>query len=261
MTDTNDFHDTIRKAFTEQAAAYATSTILIVGNAEALRLIVDRLDPPPTSRALDVAAGTGFLSLALAERIREVVAYDLTPAMLAQAEAVAAKRGLTNLRTQIGPAEHLPFSDASFDLVTCRLAIHHFIDPTSHVAEMRRVCHPVGHVALIDLVAPEDPDIADRYNSIERARDPSHTQALSFSALFDLAARTRLKVQAEYVWQLEVEFDCWVALTRTPEPVVAQLRQELIDDIGRGQTGMQPHLKDDVLIFIHNWAMLICQPV
>ncbi|OGO41469.1 MAG: hypothetical protein A2Z04_03535 [Chloroflexi bacterium RBG_16_57_9] len=261
MPNSPEFHDTIRKAFTQQASAYATSTNLIVGNTEALRLIVQHLDPSPETRVLDVAAGTGFLSLALAECVREIVAYDLTPAMLAQAEAAAAARGLTNLRTQLGPAEQLPFPEASFDLVTCRLAIHHFADPARPVAEMRRVCRPDGRVALIDIIAPEDPAIATRYNALERARDPSHTVALSRSALRYLAAGAGLVVIDEYTWQLEVNFQNWVALTQTPAPVVAELRQALMADVASNQTGMQPHFKDDHLAFIHNWSMLIGQPV
>src|SRR5512138_2237551 len=65
-------------------------------------------------RALDVGCGPGATALTFAARTASVVAFDLTPAMLAQAEQDAQARGLTNVRFELGNAARLPFPDASF---------------------------------------------------------------------------------------------------------------------------------------------------
>jgi ubiquinone/menaquinone biosynthesis C-methylase UbiE len=77
----------------------------------------------------------------------------------------------------------LPYADGAFTLVVSRFLLHHVTDPDAVVREMARVCAPGGRVAIVDITAPEDPKIAERYNAIERLRDPTHTAALSSSAL------------------------------------------------------------------------------
>jgi ubiquinone/menaquinone biosynthesis C-methylase UbiE len=67
-----------------------------------------------------------------------VVASDLTQQMLDEAAKLAAMKGIANLSTALADAEALPFEDARFDLVTCRIAPHHFPDIPSFVAEVER---------------------------------------------------------------------------------------------------------------------------
>ena len=66
-----------------------------------------------------------------------VVATDLTAEMLAKTAELAAQRGLANVETRPADAESLPFDDASFDLVTCRLAFHHFPNPRQALFQER----------------------------------------------------------------------------------------------------------------------------
>src|SRR6185437_1049700 len=83
----------------------------------------------PTQRewsALDVATGAGHTALAFAPLVARVVASDITDEMLAQAAKLATARRLTNVETAHAEAGELAFPEASFDLVTCRLAAHHF---------------------------------------------------------------------------------------------------------------------------------------
>ena len=66
------------------------------------------------------------------------------------------KRGLSNITFAEMPAEKLPFPDASFDLVTCRTAPHHFADVPAFVAEVARVLRPGGVFGLVDNISPAD---------------------------------------------------------------------------------------------------------
>src|SRR5215469_12622498 len=119
-------HERAQAQFGATAAAYTTSTGH--GDASALGKLVQMAEARATDRVLDVATGAGHTALAFAPHVREVIAYDLTEAMLHETEKNAAARGLTNVATQQGPAETLPFPDESFDIAVVRLASHHFAD-------------------------------------------------------------------------------------------------------------------------------------
>ena len=85
----------------------------------------------------------------------KVTASDITDQMLAEAKKLAAERGLGNVKTARAKAEDLPFPDMSFDLVTCRLAAHHFDNPRAFVAEAYRVLMPGGVLAVVDNISPD----------------------------------------------------------------------------------------------------------
>jgi SAM-dependent methyltransferase len=145
-----------RHAFTTQADSYANS--VIVAAEESRRRFVECVAPRAADRVLDVATGPGFLALLFAEQVLEVVGIDLTPAMLARAEANRVQRGLANVSFNEGDAEALPFPDASFDIATCGSAFHHFSDPRRVLHEMVRVTKRGGVVALSDIITSEHAD-------------------------------------------------------------------------------------------------------
>ena len=199
----------VQQKFGAAAADYAASTVHAKG--ESLARLVALVAPQRHWRALDVATGAGHTALALAPHVEHVVASDITGEMLAEAGKLAAQRGLANVETAHADAAALPFPDESFDLVTCRLAAHHFPDPAAFVAESWRVLKPGGVFALVDNISP-DADIlpgasreeADRtaadYNAYEKLRDPSHGRCLSLAEWSALLTRTALPTSAPSAW-------------------------------------------------------------
>jgi ubiquinone/menaquinone biosynthesis C-methylase UbiE len=97
---------------------------------------------------LDVAAGTGNAALVAAERGASVVASDLTPELLEAGQKTAADRGLT-LEWQQADAEHLPFDDASFDVVMSSIGVMFAPHHQEAADELVRVCRPGGKIALL----------------------------------------------------------------------------------------------------------------
>ena len=144
---------------------------------ETLSAMLAAAQPKPSDTVLDVATGTGFTALAFAPHVRSVVGLDVSPGMLAQARNSASEQGDRNTRFQEGAAESLPFDDAAFDLVTCRIAPHHFLDVQKFLSETARVLKPNGRFVLVDTTVPDDaPDAAQWQNAVEVLRDPSHVQ-------------------------------------------------------------------------------------
>lgn len=99
----------------------------------------------PSSRVLDIATGTGFVALLLAELGHRVTGFDASQAMLANARAKAAERDLPITFVE-GVTERLPFPDASFDALTARHFIWTLLEPEKAFAEWHRVLVPGGTV-------------------------------------------------------------------------------------------------------------------
>jgi len=166
-----------QERFGKYAASYVTSRTHSGG--PDLERIVELVGEKPDWEALDIATGAGHTALAVAPHVAHVMVTDLTEEMLATAREFLASQGAQNVDFQLADAEELPFTDASFDLVTCRIAPHHFPRPERFVSEVARVLRPGGLFLLQDQVVPEDESAAAYITVFERRRDPSHVRALS----------------------------------------------------------------------------------
>jgi ubiquinone/menaquinone biosynthesis C-methylase UbiE len=99
--------------------------------------------------------------------------------MLENARKLCAEAGFV-IETRLFPAEKMPFTECSFDLVTVRAAPHHFSSPGTFVRETTRVLTPSGHFLLIDGTVPDDdPETEEWLHCVEKWRDPSHGRFLS----------------------------------------------------------------------------------
>ena len=114
--------------------------------------IVEYAQPKPGMKVLDLASGTGEPAISLASRVGptgHVTAFDLSHDLLAIAADRASQRALTNFTTQQGDAHHLPFPDASFDLVTSRFGVMFFTNCVQAMLEVHRVLKPGGRAAFL----------------------------------------------------------------------------------------------------------------
>ena len=247
----------IQNAFSKQASSFGDQG-LTLSSQEILGWIVGNLPLQKNYRVLDVAAGTGHLSRAIAPYVKEVVAIDITPEMIEQARHETARIGLENIRIDEGDAQVLPYQDNSFDMVVSRLAIHHFEKPRNQLREMVRVCKVGQVVGVVDLLSSENGKVAETYNHLERLRDPSHTMALSKSGMTKLLKDSGLVVNTIEIQDVEVDFQRWVQMTGTDSETIETLQNELSKDIEDGtQTGMRPFIKDCVLKFLQIWSVFI----
>ena len=222
----------VQQKFGAAAADYAASAVHAKG--ASLARLVELVDPKPSWRVLDVATGAGHTALAFAPLVAKVTASDITDQMLAEAKKLAAERGLGNVRTARARAEDLPFPDMSFDLVTCRLAAHHFDNPRAFVAEAFRVLMPGGVLAVVDNISPDprDPPCAlaatsaqagAAYNEFEKLRDPSHGRCLGLAEWTALLGDAGFAVaHSEHIDQT-IEFDPWTTRMRCDAPTVTRL--------------------------------------
>jgi SAM-dependent methyltransferase len=217
-----DVKAAVQQQFGNVAANYATSTVHASG--EDLNRMVQFANLAGNERALDAGCGAGHTALAFAPHVAQVVAYDLTASMLDQVNQLASQRGVTNLITQRGDVEVLPFDDASFDVVVSRYSAHHWPHPARALSEFKRVLKPNGQFILSDIVAAEDPTLDTFLQTVELLRDPSHVRDHSISQWNMMLRDTGFTSEVLFTWQLPLDFDSWVTRMATPAPSVSIIK-------------------------------------
>jgi ubiquinone/menaquinone biosynthesis C-methylase UbiE len=214
LTDNSSPIDDNQKAhvqayFSRTAAHYVTSATHRSGNDLNRLLSLGEWDP--AYDALDIATGGGHTALAIAPYVAQVIATDLTPAMLETARAFLLAQGVTNVQFQLADAEDLPFAEASFERVTCRIAPHHFSHVGKAVQEVARVLKPGGLFLLIDNIAPEDPELDTFNNTIEKWRDSSHGRSYTQNEWLTFFAQAGLQIEHSETFRKTHQYDDWTA--------------------------------------------------
>lgn len=205
----------VQHQFGRSAGDYATNDFHAVG--ESLAVLNELIAPQKDWRILDVATGAGHTGILFAPMVAEVVATDITDEMLAETLELAGQRKIANLTTAIADAESLPFDDQSFDMVTCRLAHHHFVQQQKAIEEFARVLKPGGIIGFTDNYTVEDPAAAEFYNRYEKIRDPSHFQVHSLGELEQLFANAGLVIKDSRQLTQEFEFHKWADRQRVTD--------------------------------------------
>ena len=149
--------------FDEVAAGYdRTNTVLSLGQDKLWRIATTRaVAPKPGQRILDLAAGTGASSVALARSGAEVTAGDFSPGMIAEGRR---RHGhVPNVTFVQADAMALPFADDSFDAVTISFGLRNVNDPRLALREMLRVTAPGGRLVVCEFSHPQNPAFGGLY--------------------------------------------------------------------------------------------------
>ena len=113
--------------------------------------LLERLDPQPGETILELAGGTGELTLAIAERVGDegrAIYSDFAPGMAEVARRHGEEVGASNIEYRVLDAERMDLDDASVDGVTCRFGYMLMADPAAALAETRRVLGDGGRLAF-----------------------------------------------------------------------------------------------------------------
>lgn len=234
-----------RERYSQFAQRYVNSSTHAAG--ADLDILLEIAQPNPDWIMLDIATGGGHTALKFAPHVSAVVATDLTPNMLQAAQIFIQSRGLKNVHFQITDAENLPFESGYFDLVTCRIAAHHFPNVQRFIQESARVLKPAGMLLVQDHLLPENDADARYIDAFEKLRDPSHNRAFDQSewqAMFTQAGFTIERI--ERVTKRH-DFIPWAERQDCTPAVIEQLAEML----AQAPAGTAPWMKVRDLGTIH----------
>lgn len=257
----------VQEQFGANAAAYATSSVHAKG--ASLSRLVELVQPQADWLVLDIATAAGHTAWAFAPHVAHVTATDLTPEMLVVAQETAVAKGITNYTTQEADAENLPFPDASFHLVTCRIAPHHFPDIPRFIAESARVLKPQGILAIVDNVVPGSRlrgkkanlqrQAGDYVNAIEKLRDPSHGRCLSLEEWVTAVQKAGLTLLHQEVASKAIDFSDWASRMQVSPENTTRLQAMILQAPDAVQEFLTPHVAGDRITFHLSEAILIMQ--
>ena len=246
-------HTAVRDQFSQHTDYYAQSSAHAKG--DTLDVILEFADPKGTERVLDIATGTGFTAFTLAPKVSHVVATDLTPEMVAKAAELAQEQAIENVVFSVAAAESLPFATASLDLVTCRLAPHHFQDVPKFLREVHRVLRTDGLFCLVDSVSPEPEKLIVWQNRVEALRDNSHVYGRPPSQWDAMIADAGFSIEkTAHVRNAQMSFLWWVRPEQNPPELVQEIRDafaQLSPDDAREHYTVEPAGDD----FYFSWPM------
>jgi ubiquinone/menaquinone biosynthesis C-methylase UbiE len=253
-----------QQRFGKAAADYATSEVHAKG--ASLKRLVELTEPKPHWRVLDVATGAGHTTLAFAPHVAKVTATDITEEMLAETRKLAKARGLTNVKTLSAKAEDLPFPDASFDLVVCRLAAHHFDSVKGFAAEAYRVLMPGGMIGIVDTIAPDASIVPGRtegdlrrltaeFEAFKKLADPSHKRCLGLIEWESVLSGAGFDILHRECLDKEMVFGPWADRMRASSVKRTRLREMLLAEplrsfVASRDTGSGPDftLKEGIIL-------------
>ena len=182
-----------------------------------LDLLVEWCEPGEGVKALDVATGGGHVARRLREEGCQVVTVDPAPGMGADV---------------VARAEDLPFDDGSFDVVTCRIAPHHFADVRAAVQEFARVSNRL-------VVVEDNLFLGEEVEEAERLRDPTHVRCYGEDEWKQFFTEAGLEVEQAETFDRSQSVDRWLARVDTPPEDAARVKELLAGRIDAGQVTLK----------------------
>jgi demethylmenaquinone methyltransferase / 2-methoxy-6-polyprenyl-1,4-benzoquinol methylase len=161
----------VREVFSSVARRYDLMNDLMSGGVHRFwkDAMVERLNPRPGWRVLDVAGGTGDIAFRIADAVRmrggaaEIVVCDVNREMIGEGVRRAAEKGETAIRWVCGDAEALPIPDGRLDAYTIAFGIRNVTHIDRALAEARRVLKPGGHFLCLEFSRVDAPGLDALY--------------------------------------------------------------------------------------------------
>jgi len=241
-----------KKIFGERAENYTASAPHT--DQKVLDRIVELARPKSDWLALDIATGAGHAAFAIAPHVASVIATDLTPEMLEQAEKLRIRREINNTQFREADVHALPFPDGDFDLVICRLAAHHFSNIKLALDEMKRVLKAGGRLVINDRSVPEDDFVDQCMNVLDWYHDESHVRQYRPSEWVSMLESSGFKVESV---ELYTKHRPLTSLTKDVNQENVRKIHQKLDSLNDNQRQALNLTDQDGELFINHWYVML----
>ena len=181
-SDTKDFFNSVASEWEVMSRGYYDESVK--NKLISLKLLKSDMT------VIDLGAGNGYLSRAVAGYVRKVLAVDISAEMLSQLRKKALEEGLTNIETREGDGCDMSVADGSVDLVCANMYLHHIEDIESAIKEMFRVLKAGGNIFLADLAEHSNTELKEQMHDIWQGFKPTELRKV-----FERSGFKNVKVQ------------------------------------------------------------------
>jgi ubiquinone/menaquinone biosynthesis C-methylase UbiE len=206
-------NDLSKKNFDEVAQTWDSNRDRVVLAEKIVGEILRKVPVTKDMVVLDYGAGTGLVSLGLAEHLKAILAADSSADMLTRLDEKAAASKIHNVRTLHLDLEHDTLPDERFDLVLCTMTLHHIDDAAGMIAKLASLLRTGGWLALADLDLDGGEFHSDntgvRYHGFDRA---FMNQAFAEAGLADISITTAHKILKDVISKQPREFPIFLAV-------------------------------------------------
>ena len=244
------------RIYNQLAATFSTEDLLEKPDAGGLpdKEFLHFADIQNGQRVLEVGSGLGKMTLALAQTgAGETVGVDISPAMLERAEYLRLSTNdpdlLRRVNYRLAPAHDLPFSDNTFDVVLCRMILHHYVKLERPLREFLRVLKPHGVLVLAEVAGSEDPVKRATQNAIESKRNPSHVMIRTVDHYLDQLRAVGFEIEDEKVIKKERMVGAWLDELAVGKATRQAVLEMLEASIETDAAELHVHRKSDELVF------------
>ncbi|NRD80238.1 methyltransferase domain-containing protein [Bacillus sp. BRMEA1] len=250
-----DHKSDVQKQFGKSASSYINSTHHKEG--KDLKKLLEMAELKSEDVLLDVATGGGHTANTFAPFVKKVMAIDLTDEMLVEAEKFVKGNGHANIEFIKGDAENLPFDKEIFDIATCRIAPHHFPSVNKFISEVHRVLKPNGQFLIDDNIAPEDDELDQFYNKVEKWRDFSHFRAWKKTEWIRMLEFHGFSIEEFHRFEKTFHFESWCARMNLPTSEKNNLSQFLFNSSLKIKNKFKIVFKDEQVISFKGEALML----
>ena len=181
-------------------------------------------------RVVDVGTGVAHTLRRVAPAFRAAVGIDATREMLEAGRGVLERARVPGASLVQADATALQIASGSIDVVTSRLASHHFADAAGAFREIARILRPGGLFVLVDNFTPEGAEVDAFINDLERLRDASHVRSHTVRGWRHLAEAAGLRTSIDSETSVtKLDVDSWLARSQTPKDRADAVRHRLRD--------------------------------
>jgi len=159
---------------------------------------------------LDIATGAGHTANLFLKKPSRIIAIDSSIQMVK-----TALEAYPGLEVAVADAESLPFTNDSFDTISCRIAAHHFPNPFSFLSEVARVSQTNGFFLFEDNVSPNLPHLSTFINTVEHLRDPTHITSHTIDQWTSWIENVGFTIDETFILKKTIAYDLWTAQSKT----------------------------------------------
>lgn len=170
--------------------------------------LIETLKPQKSDIVLDLATGPGYQAFALASCVQKVYGIDNKPELIRIAKEKAAQEGVKNAEFSVGAAQKIDYPDHFFDIVTCRLALHHLSKPRCVLSEINRILKPDGKFQLSDPILSEYAQAV--WVPVNRLREADFYCFHTYRALTEMLNQAGFQVASIRPFTFKRLLDKWV---------------------------------------------------